>query len=153
MSSPRPGDRQQRRAVLGDEGVRRLLEEATTVAVVGASTDEDKAANRIPRALLDAGFRVIPVNPEADEVHGQQAYASLAEVPGPVDIVDVFRPGDEAADIARQAVAIGAGALWLQLDITSDDARRIAGEHGLSYVEDRCIGQTTKSMGIRKVTP
>lgn len=128
--------------------LRGLLESARTIAVVGASTNPTKAAHRIPAALISAGYRVIPVNPGADEIFGRRAYPSLADVPESIDIVDVFRPSDEAADIARQAVEVGAGALWLQAGITSPEARTIANEAGLVYVEDACIGAVVGQLGI-----
>jgi len=126
-----------------------LLNEATTIAVVGASRHEKKAAHRIPRRLLKAGFTVIPVNPHADEILGQKAY-SLADIPVPVDIVDVFRPSEEAAGVAEQAAAIGAKALWLQMEITSEEARDIATKAGMDFVEDTCIGVTTAEFEIQK---
>lgn len=150
MTTPRTDERAPRGAALDDDGIRRLLESASTIAVVGASNDTSKPAHRIPKGLVEAGFRMIPVNPDADEVAGQRAYPTLDDIPEPVDVVDVFRPADEAPEIARSAVAMGADALWLQLDITSDDARAIALDGGVDYVEDRCIGQTVKKMGIRK---
>jgi len=127
-----------------------LLNEATTIAVVGASRHEKKAAHRIPRRLLKAGFTVIPVNPHAEEILGQKAYHSLADIPVPVDIVDVFRPSDEAAGVAEQAAAIGAKALWLQMEITSEEARDIATKAGMDFVEDTCIGVTTAEFEIQK---
>jgi hypothetical protein len=135
---------------LTEDKVRSLLDHATTIAVVGASTDPDKAANRIPALLIEAGFTVIPVHPTAAEILGQRVFPSLADVDVPLDIVDVFRPAGEAPDIARQAAEIGAGALWLQLGISSSDARRIAEQAGMAYVENRCIGATTRQFGIRK---
>jgi predicted CoA-binding protein len=129
---------------------RAVLEQYRTVAVVGASRDPAKEAHQIPRLLKDAGFRVIPVNPKADEILGEPVYRRLADVPEPVEIVEVFRPAAEAADVARQAVEIGARAVWLQLGIRSDEARRIAEEAGLDYVEDRCMGAETRRHGIRK---
>ena len=130
--------------------LRAVLEAARTVAVVGASTDESKPSNRIPATLLEAGFDVIPVHPKADEILGREAYPVLADIPVPVDIVDVFRPAEEAPDIARQAVAIGAKVLWLQLGLVSPEARQIALDGGLVYVEDTCIGATTTRLGITK---
>ena len=130
--------------------VRPLLERATTIAVVGASTDPEKAAHRIPKLLIERGYRVIPVHPKADEIFGIPVARSLADIEGDIDIVDVFRPADEAPGIARDAVAAGAGALWLQLGIASDEARTIAEEGGLEYVEDRCIGQTVQQLGITR---
>lgn len=93
---------------------------------------------------------MIPVHPSADVLLGERVYRSLADIPEPVDLVDVFRPATEAPEIARQAVAIGAKTLWLQQGIVSPEARRIAEEAGLTYVEDRCtavvraLGRITK---------
>ena len=115
-----------------------ILEYASTIAVVGASRDPDKAGGSVPLGLQQRGFRIIPINPFADVLFGERVYRSLAEVPGKIDVVDVFRPAADAPEIARQAAAIGARALWLQLDIRSDEARRIAEAAGLDYVEDEC---------------
>jgi predicted CoA-binding protein len=116
-----------------------ILEAATTIAVVGASRDPGKAAGSVPSVMQSHGFRVIPVNPYADELFGERVYRKLADIPVHVDIVDVFRPSRDAADVARQAVAAGAGAVWLQQGIVSDKARRVTEGAGLDYVEDRCI--------------
>lgn len=128
-----------------------VLAAARTIAVVGCSTDPRKAAHYVPQVLLDAGYRVIPVHRTADRVLGQRAYASLAEVPEPVDLVNVFRPPAEAPGVARQAVAAGAKALWLQLGIRSAEARRIATEAGLAYVEDRCASVELRRSGSAAV--
>lgn len=128
---------------VNDSNLRRLLNAATTIAVVGASTNPAKAANRIPELLIKAGYTVIPVHPTATEILGQRAYPALATIGVHVDIVDVFRPGSEAAGIAEQAAAIGAAAVWLQRGITSNEARQVAKQAGMAYFEDRCIGETT----------
>ncbi|HEY8864331.1 MAG TPA: CoA-binding protein [Candidatus Dormibacteraeota bacterium] len=127
-----------------------LLEAATTIAVVGASRDPNKAGGSVPAGLQQRGFRIIPINPFADELFGERAYRSLSEVPEKIDIVDVFRPSRDAAEIARQAVAVGAKAVWLQLDIRSDEARRIAEAAGLDYVEDSCMAVVASLYRIRK---
>ena len=91
------------------------------------------------RYLVAAGYRVIPVRPrDCDEVLGIPCVASLAEIERPIDLVDVFRRSEYAPDVAREAVAVGAKALWLQLGVVSDEARRIAEEGGLDYVENAC---------------
>jgi len=118
----------------------RILREFRTIAVVGMSRDASKPAHGIPRALQAAGFRVIPVNPVADELLGERVYRKLADVLEPVEVVLVFRPSAEAEDVARQALAIGAKALWLQQGIASQGAQRLAEGGGLLYVEDRCMG-------------
>jgi uncharacterized protein len=119
---------------------RTILAESKTLAVVGLSTDPCKMAHAIPADLRDAGYRVIPVHPWAEEILGQQAYPTLSEVPEPIDLVVVFRPAAEAPQVAHQAVEVGAAALWLQLGIVSDEARKIAESGGLDYVENRCTG-------------
>lgn len=133
-----------------NEELTELLNSAKTIAVVGASANEKKAAHSIPQMLLETGFTVIPVNPVADEIIGQKVYRSLADIPVPVDIVNVFRPSEEAAGIAEQATAIGAKTLWLQLGITSADARSTAGNAAMAYVEDLCLGETVRTLGIQK---
>ena len=127
-----------------------ILNEARTIAVVGASRDPRKAGGSVPAGLQARGFRVIPVNPHADRLFGERVYRTLLEVPEKVDIVDVFRPSADAPEIARQAAAIGAGALWLQLDIRSDEARRIASEAGMDYVEDECTAVVASLYRIHK---
>ena len=106
----------------------------------------------MPAGLQQRGFRIIPVNPYASELFGERVYRSLLDIPKDiqVDIVDVFRPSADAPEIARQAVAIGAKALWLQLDIRSDEARRIAEGAGLDYVEDECTAVVGSLYRIRK---
>ena len=127
-----------------------ILQRATTIAVVGASRDPRKAGGSVPFGLQARGFRIIPVNPFADELFGERVYRSVLEIPEKVDLVDVFRPAADTPEIARQAVQIGARALWLQLDIRSDEARRIAEAAGLDYVEDQCTAVISSLFQIRK---
>jgi len=128
----------------------RILQDFDTIAVVGLSADPTKAAHSVPAAMLAYGWHIIPVNPNADRLLGRQSYPRLADVPETVEVVNVFRPSADAPDIARQAVAIGAKALWLQLGIVSDEARRIATEAGLLYVEDRCIAVERARHAVRR---
>ena len=127
-----------------------ILRRSTTIAVVGMSTSEGKASHDVPLAMAAHGFTIIPVHPTATEIAGLPAYHRLTDIPVPVDMVDVFRPAQEAPEIAREAVALGAGALWLQLGLTSGEARRIAEEAGLDYVEDRCMAVERARSGIDK---
>ena len=115
-----------------------ILREARTIAVVGASPDPARPSHGVTAYLLRAGYRVLPVNPRAGEVLGLRCLASLAELEEPVDLVDVFRRPEHCGEVAREAVAAGAGALWLQLGVVSPEARRVAEEHGIDYVEDAC---------------
>lgn len=116
-----------------------LYGQVGTIATVGASTNPEKPAHSVPAYLIEQGYRIIPVNPTADEIHGVAAVASLADVGEPIDLVQVFRPPDEAPAIARQAVAAGASALWLQLGIESAEAAAIAEEAGLTVVMNACM--------------
>ena len=116
-----------------------ILSDSPTIAVVGASRHEGKPAYSVPLQMLRHGWRVIPVNPYATEIWGQVCYPTLADIPEPVDLVNVFRPSADTPEVARQAVAIGAKALWLQQEITSAQSRAIAEAAGLDYVEDHCI--------------
>ena len=134
---------------LSEKG-REILEAATVIAVVGASRDPNKAGGSVPEGLQSRGFRIIPINPYADTLFGERVYRSLAEVPEKIDLVDVFRPAEDAPEIARQAVAVGARAVWLQLDVRSDEARRIAEGAGLDYVEDECTAVTCSQYRIKK---
>lgn len=131
-----------------DDELREIYAETKTIAVVGASNDESKAANEIPRYLQRHGYRIVPVNPRGGEILGERAYASLTDVDVPVDVVDVFRPSEETPDIARQAVSIGAKVLWLQLGIESEEAATIAQDGGLRAVMDMCMGATHRRLGL-----
>jgi len=116
-----------------------ILRESRTIAMVGASPKPDRPSHRVMRYLLEQGYDVIPVRPaDCDEVLGVPCVRTLAEIDRPIDLVDVFRRSEFTPDVARQAVAAGAGALWLQLGIVSAESRRIAGEAELDYVEDAC---------------
>ena len=116
-----------------------ILRDARTIAVVGASPRPNRPSHGVMRYLLEQGYRVIPVRPrDCDEVLGVRCVASLAEIDEPIDLVDVFRRPEFCPDVARDAVSVGAGAVWLQLGIVSPEARQIALEAGLDYVEDAC---------------
>jgi predicted CoA-binding protein len=125
-----------------DQELKELLTNATTIAIVGASSNPDKASYGIMEKLLKAGYHVIPVNPEETQILGQRSYPSLIDVPEAIDIVDVFRRAKDAPAVADDAVAIGAKALWLQTGIASEDAAARAVAGGLRVVMDACIGAT-----------
>jgi predicted CoA-binding protein len=116
-----------------------ILRDAKTIALVGASPDPRRPSHGVMAYLLRAGYRVLPVNPEAGaEVLGVPCVARLAELEEPIDVVDVFRRPEFCGEVAAEAATVGAGALWLQLGVRSSDARRIAEEAGMDYVEDEC---------------
>jgi uncharacterized protein len=131
-----------------DEVVARILTTYDTITVVGASIDPAKAAHSVPALMQWHGWRIIPVNPRGGQILGEQARRTLAEVPEQVGLVDVFRPPEQTPDIARQAVAVGATALWLQLGIASARARAIAEDAGMLYVENRCLAIERRRLGL-----
>lgn len=133
-----------------DDDIRRLLTDTRTIALVGASSKPDRPSHGIMRKLLSVGYHVIPVTPRESEVLGQRAYATLGEIPEPVDLVDVFRRAEDTPPIAAEAVRIGAKALWLQLGIASDEAAAIASTGGLIVVMNLCIGTAHSLLQVPK---
>jgi uncharacterized protein len=119
--------------------IQRVLHAAKTIAIVGLSGNELRASNFVGFYLKRHGYRVIPVNPRETEVLGEPCYASLLDVPVPVDIVDVFRAPDALAAIARDAVAINAGTLWCQFGVINEAGNRIAEDGGVTVIVDRCL--------------
>jgi len=131
-----------------DALVARILTSYDTITVIGASRAKEKPAYYVPEHMQSHGWRIIPVNPFAEEILGEKVYRNLDEVPEKVGLVDVFRPSDRTPDIARQAVGAGATALWLQLHIASAETRQIAEDAGLLYVEDRCLIIEQRRLGL-----
>jgi len=123
-----------------DADLRHLLENTKTIALVGASPKPNRASYGVMAYLQRSGYRVIPVNPVAagTTILGETVYGSLAEIKEPIDMVDVFRRAEDTPPVAEEAVAAGAKSLWLQLDITNDEAADIATKGGLDVVMDRC---------------
>jgi predicted CoA-binding protein len=120
------------------DAVRRMLA-GKRIAVVGLSDDPSRASHGVASYLQSVGKEIIPVNPNHERVMGLKCYASLEDVPGPIDVVDVFRRPEFCADVARAAVAAGAKGVWLQSGIRSPEAQRIAAEAGVDFVQDRCM--------------
>lgn len=122
-----------------DVVIDKVLGYARRVAVVGLSDEPYRASFGVASYLLRHGYEIIPVNPTIDEVLGLRAYPSLADVPGEIDLVDVFRRRDYLADVARQAADVGARGLWLQLGLVSTEARATAEGSHMDFVEDACL--------------
>jgi len=120
-------------------GIRRILQDSRTVAMVGLSANWYRPSFFAAKYLQDHGYRVIPVNPRYDEVLGERCYASLSDIPDAVDVVDCFRRGEEIPPLAEQAIAIGAKVLWMQLGVVNTEAARTAHQAGLDVVMDRCM--------------
>jgi predicted CoA-binding protein len=122
-----------------DARIARLLRESRRIAVVGLSSDPERPSYNIAHYLIQHGYDVVPVNPNETEVFGIPAYSRLRDVPGHIDIVDVFRRKNALVTHAREAVEIGADAYWMQLGLASDEAANLAAAAGLVVVQDRCI--------------
>lgn len=119
--------------------LRQVLKENRTIAVVGLSADWNRPSYFAAKYMQERGYRIIPVNPKYPEILGEKCYPDLKSIPEPVDIVDVFRKPEDCVPIAREAVAIGAKVLWLQLGVINEEARQIAEAAGLTVIEDRCV--------------
>lgn len=128
------------RAIYQDQQlIRDILAGAKTVAIVGLSPDRQKASHFVATYLGYMGYEIIPVNPFYEEILGERAYPTLRDVPRAIDLVDVFRPSGECLSIARDAIEVGAKALWLQLRVVNLEAAELARTAGLAVVMDRCV--------------
>ena len=125
--------------VKDEAGIKDILQKNHVVAIVGFSTDENKGGHYVPKFLKEHGYQIVPVNPTITEGLGEKAYASLKDIPFPVDIVDCFRRAEAMPEIARDAVAIAAKRLWMQKAMESEEAAKIASDAGLKVVSDRCM--------------
>ncbi|MEP0821302.1 MAG: CoA-binding protein [Ignavibacterium sp.] len=119
--------------------IEKILRDSKTIALVGASENPARDANRIMRFLLNRGYTVHPVNPRYPSVLGKTCYPDLVSVPDPIDIVDVFRRSEAVPGIVDEAIKIKAKVLWLQLDVVHEEAAAMAEQHGMQVVMDRCI--------------
>lgn len=122
-----------------DSAVRDLLQNSKVIAVVGHSDKPDRTSYRVSAYMRNAGYRVIPVNPMVDAIDGEKSYPSLADIPEPVDIVNVFRRAEHLASVVEEAAAINAGAVWGQLEVASEEAAGAADAANLPLVMDKCI--------------
>lgn len=116
----------------------KLMQDTKTIAIVGVSNKPDRASNRVAVYLKNAGYTLYFVNPQYDEVLGQPCYATLSDIPDPVEMVDIFRRSEDCLPIAEEAVKIGAKSIWLQLGISNPDCKALAEKNGIAYVEDAC---------------
>ncbi len=125
--------------IYSDEYLKEVLLNAKNIVIVGASNNPERASNGVMKFLMGKGYNCYPVNPNESEVLGVKAYKSLSEVPVQPDIVDVFRKSEAAPEIVREAIKIGAKFIWLQEEVHSEEAEKIAKEHNVPIVMDKCI--------------
>ncbi len=124
---------------MDDEQIKRILTTARTIAAVGVSPDADKPSHTVPLYLQAKGYRIIPVNPNVENVLGEMSYPDLLSVPGEIDVVQIFRPSDEVPPVVEQAIQKGAKVVWMQQGISNLAAARRAEAAGLQVVMDRCM--------------
>ena len=116
-----------------------ILRATKTIAVIGCSTNPEKDAHTVPKYMLDHGYKIIPVNPTADQIFGVKVHKSITDIKEPVDMVNVFRPGPECDKVVEEALKIHPKAIWLQLGITNARAKELAHAAGVQYFEDKCL--------------
>ena len=123
-----------------DDKIKELFISSRVVALVGASNNKEKDSNKVMKFLQRAGYKVVPVNPAYinNFIHGEKVFGSLLDIEQKIDIVNVFRPSEEAEEIANQTIKIGANVLWLQLDIQSDKARDLVMKNKIYYIANKC---------------
>ena len=119
--------------------LRRILSSAKNIAVVGLSPNESKPSNEVAKFLIERGFNVFPVYPKFDEILGRKVYRNLTQIDEYIDIAVMFRKGEFASELVKDAVKKGVKTLWLQLGITNDEAGAVASENGINFVQDKCI--------------
>lgn len=124
--------------ITSDTDLKRLFETVRTIAVVGCSPKPERPGHYVAKYLQDLGYRIIPVNPGQTEILGEKCYASLRDVPEPVDMVDCFRRAEDIPPVVEDAIAVGAKFVWMQLGIINEEAARRAMEAGIEVVMDRC---------------
>jgi len=119
--------------------LRQILSSAKNIAVVGLSPDESKPSNETAKFLIERGFNIFPVYPKFDEILGRKVYRNLTQIDQDIDIAVMFRKGEFASELVKDAVKKGVKTLWLQLGITNDEAGAVARENGINFVQDKCI--------------
>jgi|TARA_B110000467_G_scaffold114769_1_gene105289 uncharacterized protein len=132
--------------------IKKILLKNKTIAMIGVSMDSSKPSTIVMKYMQKYGFRVIPVNPKAkgEKILGEEVFAKLEEIKIPIDMVDVFRPSKEALEIAKDTVKIGAKVLWLQLGISSNEAKEVVESNNIDYVENRCTKMEYQKIFLKK---
>ena len=133
--------------------IKEILSKNKTIAMIGVSKNSSKPSTIVMKYMQKYGYKVIPINPSAkgEKILGEEVFGKLDEIKIPIDIVDVFRPSKEAVEIAKDTVKIGAKVLWLQLGISSNEAKTIVETNNIDYVENRCTKMEYQKIFLKKV--
>ena len=124
---------------MDETSIKSILENSKTIAVVGCSSNPEKAANRIPKYMKDHGYKIIPINPNSENVLEEKSYKSILDVKESVDVVDIFRPSEDCLEVVKEAIKIKPKVIWMQSGIINDEARKLAEQHGIKVVMDKCL--------------
>lgn len=124
---------------MDDASIKSILENSKVIAVIGCSSNMEKAAHRIPKYMKDNGYKIIPVNPNSDEILGEKCYKSILDVKEEVDIVNIFRPSGECLEAVKDAIKINPKVIWMQTGIINEEAKALAEQHGIKVVMDKCL--------------
>ncbi|WP_455279177.1 CoA-binding protein [[Eubacterium] cellulosolvens] len=122
-----------------DDKIKRILKENKTIAVVGCSRDPQKAAHTVPKYMKEHGYKIIPVNPFADQILEEKARKSLSEITESIDLVNIFRPSEQCLEVVKEAVILKPKVVWMQLGIKNEEAAKLAEKNGIEVIMDRCI--------------
>lgn len=132
-----------------DSEIKLILENSKTIAVIGCSSNPEKAAHRIPKYMKEQGYRIIPVNPNSDKILGEKSHKSILDVNEQVDIVDIFRPSEECLEVVEEAIKIKPKVIWMQTGIINEEAKRLAENNGIKVVMDRCMMVEHRRLQVR----
>jgi predicted CoA-binding protein len=122
-----------------DDKIKRILKENKTIAVVGCSRNPQKAAHTVPKYMKEHGYKIIPVNPFADQILEEKVHKSLSEITESIDIVNIFRPSEQCLEVVKEAVNLKPKVVWMQLGIKNEEAAQLAEKNGIEVIMDRCI--------------
>ena len=132
-----------------DSELKLILENSKTIAVIGCSSNPEKAAHRIPKYMKENGYKMIPINPNSHEILGEKCYKSILDIKEKVDIVNIFRPSEECLDVVEEAIKIKPKAIWMQTGIINEDANRLAEKNGIKAVMDKCMMVENRRLQVR----
>jgi predicted CoA-binding protein len=122
-----------------DDKIKRILKENKTIAVVGCSRNPQKAAHTVPKYMKEHGYKILPVNPFADQILEEKVHKSLSEITESIDIVNIFRPSEQCLEVVKEAVNLKPKVVWMQLGIKNEEAAQLAEKNGIEVIMDRCI--------------